>query len=470
MDERMMQFRVGVMVLASIIIVAILSVLFGELPSLGGGTYTVYIHFPQARGVTNGTPIRNRGILVGRVTDTRFADDGGVIVTAEINSDVTLRRNELCTVSSTLLGDAELEFAASSDPNLSTEPIAPDELVVGVVAADPMKLISSLEGDLSTAIKSMAVTAQSITATSDEIGQLAGTANTFVNENRDQIRRIVDEAGDTLASIRTAADGVNQITGDVASIQTTVDSANLNLNNLESVTAPLVERGPELVESIETAIADISDLTTNLVSFTEALSEPEGTVGRLLNDDQLYNELLETVDNVNGLTRDLRPILKDARVFTDKIARRPSSLVFNGFRQRSGIQSPAAATAHDVGPPAVPSPEICKSSGTMPCAGLGSGNVARKRMFSMIDTPSKSSQYRSSIRNRTRSPSTGTVSVNILTCCPLDISSWPSIQIEIVSESVPGATISITFRSLSTSGFGAMCVSTPILLVRSNGI
>ena len=359
MDERMMQFRVGVMVLASIIIVAILSVLFGELPSLGGGDYTVYIHFPQARGVTNGTPIRNRGILVGRVTDTRFADDGGVIVTAQIDADVELKRNELATVSSTLLGDAEIEFAASADPTLPKDVIKPEDLLVGVVQSDPMRVISSLEGDLSTAIQSLAVTAKSITNTSDEIGELAGTANTFVTDNRDQIRRIVDEAESALASIGAAARGVETLTGDeqlmtnlktsiselpdmlrdtrdvVASIQTTVDSANRNLNNLESVTAPLGERGPELVESIETAIADISDLTTNLVSFTEALSEPEGTIGRLLNDDQLYFEVLETVENVNQLMRDVRPILGDARVFTDKIARRPNSLIFG---RRSGIK------------------------------------------------------------------------------------------------------------------------------------
>lgn len=365
MDERMMQFRVGVMVLASVILVAILSVLFGELPNRSG-TYTIYVHFPQARGVTNGTPIRNRGILVGRVTDTRFADDGGVVVTGQIDRDIELRRNEICTVSSTFLGDAELEFSTSPDPTLPTDLIKENDLLVGVVQSDPMRLISSLEGDLTTAIQSLAVTANSITSTSDEIGKLAGTANAFVTDNRDQIRRIVDEAEMALANISDAARGVNQITGDeqligdlktslselpimlretrdvVSSIQTTVDSANRNLNNLESVTAPLGERGPELVESIETAITDLSDLTTNLVSFTEALSEPEGTIGRLLNDDQLYYEVLETVDNLNQLTgdlrRDIRPILSDARVFTDKIARRPSELVLGGLRRRSGIK------------------------------------------------------------------------------------------------------------------------------------
>ena len=38
MDERVMQFRVGVMVLATLIVTAILLVMFGKLPTLIGRT------------------------------------------------------------------------------------------------------------------------------------------------------------------------------------------------------------------------------------------------------------------------------------------------------------------------------------------------------------------------------------------------------------------------------------------------
>jgi ABC-type transporter Mla subunit MlaD len=73
MDERALQFRVGFMVLAALISAAILAAIFGNLPSLGLGSKTIDVRFPEAPGATVGTPVRKSGILIGRVTGIRFA-------------------------------------------------------------------------------------------------------------------------------------------------------------------------------------------------------------------------------------------------------------------------------------------------------------------------------------------------------------------------------------------------------------
>jgi len=101
MDERVMQFRVGVMVLATLIIAAILVVLFGEVPSLVRGSYTVYVVFPQAPGVTKDTPVRKSGVLIGRVSSVELLDEGGVRVTLRIDAGVHLFSNEVCRINST---------------------------------------------------------------------------------------------------------------------------------------------------------------------------------------------------------------------------------------------------------------------------------------------------------------------------------------------------------------------------------
>ena len=86
MNERIMQFRVGVMILATILIAAILVLLFMGSSPLLHGTYTIYIKFSDAPGVTRDTPVRKAGIRIGRVRNVQFADDdAGVIVTAEID-------------------------------------------------------------------------------------------------------------------------------------------------------------------------------------------------------------------------------------------------------------------------------------------------------------------------------------------------------------------------------------------------
>jgi ABC-type transporter Mla subunit MlaD len=54
MNDRVMQFRVGVVVLATAIITGILIVLFGDLPSLVQSTYPLRMSFADARGVADG--------------------------------------------------------------------------------------------------------------------------------------------------------------------------------------------------------------------------------------------------------------------------------------------------------------------------------------------------------------------------------------------------------------------------------
>ena len=138
MDERVVQFRVGVTVLAALIITGILVLLFGELPSVVRGSYTVYVEFPSAPGVAQDTPIRKSGILIGRVTKVQFAPNSDVLVTASIDGGVELFRDEAVRINSGLLGDAELEFVPGSRQPTTRVPIKAGDLLAGSVSVDPL--------------------------------------------------------------------------------------------------------------------------------------------------------------------------------------------------------------------------------------------------------------------------------------------------------------------------------------------
>ena len=81
-------------------------------------------------------------------------------------------------------------------------------------------------------------------------------------------------------------------------------------------------------------------MLSQLVQFSEALNNREGTLGQLLHDRQLYDQISASMSNIEHLSRRLRPILEDARVFTDKVARDPGRLGVKGMldRRQSGIK------------------------------------------------------------------------------------------------------------------------------------
>jgi phospholipid/cholesterol/gamma-HCH transport system substrate-binding protein len=110
MNSRVIEFRVGVLVLVSLVLAGILALLFGDMPRVLRPTYTIFVEFPDARGVRQGSPVRKSGVLIGRVTDIDFAEKGGVRLTLEIDSEVKLLHSEVCQIRTSLLGDAELHF------------------------------------------------------------------------------------------------------------------------------------------------------------------------------------------------------------------------------------------------------------------------------------------------------------------------------------------------------------------------
>jgi phospholipid/cholesterol/gamma-HCH transport system substrate-binding protein len=363
MDERVVQFRVGVMVLATFIIAGILVVLFGSLPNFTTPRNTVYITFRQALGVSRDTPVRKSGILIGRVTDVEL-EDSGVLITAEINSHVKLYTNEICQVGSSLLGgDAVIQFVGFND-KLPREPIENGSRIVGISTVDPAQAISNLEGTLATAVSS-------VSTTSDEIGKLAHRVSDLLENNDEQIARVVSKAELALDQIRLIADNTNSVIGDkntqdklkqalndlpdvlrdtreaVTGFKVTLQAADRNLQNMEGLTRPLGQRGPELVDTIDRTMNKLDRVMTELEQFSTSINDPNGSLGQLINNPELYQRVSSSVQNIENLTRQLQPVVRDAREFSNKIARHPELLGVRGALSPStgakqGLFSPSA--------------------------------------------------------------------------------------------------------------------------------
>ncbi len=351
------------MVVVTAIITGILVALFGELPAFKE-TYILRIKFPEAPGVTPDTPVRKSGILIGRVVEHEFADDGGVIVTARLNRDVPLKQNEVCRIKGSLLGDAVLEFVPSGDPRRPDAPVDPGELQQGIVAADPLDVMNDFRGEFSQAIAS-------VVRSSDRVGQTAESVNRLLSRNEEKIDDIVSNADETLSTIKTTFENANKMIGDDASreqlakaiqqmpdlmtetrqvvgrLNDTITLVDNNLRNIEDLTEPLSERGPQIVARVDQTLARLDDVVIEVQAFSRSLRNREGTLGQLIHNRELYDNLNQTVVNIEELTRKLRPIVDDARVFSDKIARHPGIIVRDAIKPQPGVKGVHPAAYQD---------------------------------------------------------------------------------------------------------------------------
>ena len=368
MDERVIQFRVGVVVLASAIVAAILVMLVGAVPNPLQSKYTIYVGFPTAPGVSVDTPIRKDGVLIGRVSNVKLLDEGGVLVTLRIDGQYKLQKSDICRIANaSILGDAIVEFVPSGRPQAAKEFLVDGDFRPdGMVAASPfdaINVILNLEKDLGHAIRS-------IDAAGQEVAVGARNLNTVVTNNEDQLQRILVRSEQALDSFNTAMVAINGIVSDeelnaalkgslkelpqmFADAKLTLGEAretfsgfkemsaraNTNLANVEKLTKPLGERGENIAKNLDSSVETISSLLEQLAEMSERLNNSDGTLGKLVRDDELYQRLNRAAASVEKVTRDARPIVDDLKVFAQKIADDPRQLGVKGAldKRQAGI-------------------------------------------------------------------------------------------------------------------------------------
>jgi phospholipid/cholesterol/gamma-HCH transport system substrate-binding protein len=127
---------------------------------------------------------------------------------------------------------------------------------------------------------------------------------------------------------------MNDVRDVAQAIQAPIEAIDRNLKNLEGFTEPLGRNGEEVAKSLIDGMNGLSRIVEELTVLVDALNSRNGTIGRLIHDPAVYdnlNRLLcnsnQVVMKINGLAMQLRPILDDVRTFTYKIAVEPGRVL-----------------------------------------------------------------------------------------------------------------------------------------------
>ena len=356
MNERLLKFQVGVIVLAALAASLILIILLGAWPNLFESYYTVYAEFPEAPGVARDAPVLKSGIKIGRVHKVQLQENGDVLLTLEIDTEFRVRKSEICRIStgSLITGDAVLEFYTPLGQHPSTSFLQDSDSITGAVASNPFQTFTNLEGEMGAAIVS-------IQRAGNQVSDLASTLQSLVGDNGEQIKRIIDKTEVALEQFNRTANAVNELVGDpqlneqlksalnslptiFANVQQTLSEtretlaafkdtsirAQRNLANLENFTGPLADRGDQLADDLAGSVSNVNKLLSQLVEFSDKLNSGQGTLGALTHNRELYDRLERILMNVETATRKIQPIMDDVRVLTDKISRDPRMLGVKG--------------------------------------------------------------------------------------------------------------------------------------------
>jgi phospholipid/cholesterol/gamma-HCH transport system substrate-binding protein len=366
MTERQLQFRVGMFSIVAVALTGVMVFKFGALKSLLEPQYTIAIHFESAPGLYPSTPVRKSGVAIGSVQKVTFDDKrGGVTAIVQIKEHYRLRADAQPLLTRSLLGDAAIEFT----PGRSRRVIQPGETIDGVSPDGPMEIVRRLEDKLNG-------TLDSFDSTSREWERVGKNINNLVETNRGNLDEVVERAAESLEqftlTMKTANQtlaNANNIIGDpqnqenlrktlaampkmiaethqtISAVKSAVETADENLENLKDVTGPLAQRSASIVTKLDGTMSNLESLSGELNQFAHLVNDGDGTIKKLAADPELYENMNRSAASLAILLKNLQPVVKDLRIFSDKVARHPELIGVSGaIKGSSGIKEPPPET------------------------------------------------------------------------------------------------------------------------------
>ena len=266
--------RVGLFVLCGLVALAIVTVLLGDIHI--EKRYKIKIIFSDTSGLPEKAQVRRAGVVVGKVTDIKLVEDKAQVV-ASIRRDVKIHKDaQARIVSFGIVGTKYLEITSGSEE----EPLLEDgDTIMGI---EPVSIDRAVEevllgvGDLVKKIKEI--------GKEEELGK--------------SLRLILDNMGDVTEKLnRALGPGGREL--------------NETIKNLRQLTTNMREITDSLdQETIANSLEKLDKTLDEVARVAEKLNKGEGTIGRLLTDERMGEQIEEVVESLQESSEQARKILE----------------------------------------------------------------------------------------------------------------------------------------------------------------
>lgn len=336
MKERSRNIMVGLTTLAGLCGLAGLLLLFGKVPQWLRPAYRMQFQFVNAGGLNTASRVKLNGIDIGKVVNLELATppDRGVRATAEIDHHIRLPQATLAFIRAPLLGgsptlaletqtltDAELADLLPTDGTalltgkegsmLSTFSDQLDRTVTESVKALRSDLNRALDGFDSIKADFHHLSTQ-WTSVGQNVNQLLEPRDPAAVERGDvpaNLTTVLARADGRLAELKTALAGLNQVLGDeklLTDVRTTVSQMRDASGNAKELTAKLNQQSEQLTTRLVALADDLSKTLAGVNKLTEQARAGDGTMGKLLNDPALFNNLNDAVQRISAAADEIR--------------------------------------------------------------------------------------------------------------------------------------------------------------------
>jgi len=262
-----------------------------------------YAVFENIEGLTSSNAV----VINGKQVGTVYSTDGGedmrkITVALTINQLINIPDNSIAVITPSVLGVTSMEIRLGNSKVYKKEGDTLASIASKGMLADAFQKVDPVLLEVSNMIRSLdsvLVTVNSVfdTNTKNNIKSVMANLNNTTASlaiSSASLQAILNTQSGALAK---TLNNVSDITGTLKNSDKKIDQT---LTNLETTTSKLSKL--DLEKTLTTINATISDLKNTI----EKVNSDKGSIGLLINDPKLYNNLSATSNKLNLLLDDVR--------------------------------------------------------------------------------------------------------------------------------------------------------------------
>lgn len=259
----------------------------------------LYAKYTQVDGLAVSKPVLINGYQIGRVAALELQPDATIKATLKINGKYEIPKNTIARLEGTdLLGSKAIVLTLGNDKNF---------------AQDGDFLQTNVEKGLMETFQPVQKKAELIITKMDSI---LSSINTILNPNlQKNIDRSFTSIAGTLTSLESTSKKVDALVGSESSKLSSI------LSNVEAITANFKSNGARIdavmknlntmtdkvaAVNFEETVNNANKAMADLQGMISDLKNGKGTLGALLNDRQMYDNLTNASKNLDALMIDLK--------------------------------------------------------------------------------------------------------------------------------------------------------------------
>ena len=292
------------------LVVVSLAILFWGLNYLKGNdifkqSSFYYVVYERIDGLLEANKVTLNGYQIGQVKSIEFEKGytGRLVVKLQINSTFQLPQNSVAQiVSSDIMGTRSINMILSDEKTFH----ASEDTIAGAIESDLKEQVSMQVLPIKNKAEQLLNTIDSAITILTVIFNEDARAN--LSESFENINKTIENAesitSDLKNIVESEKESIKQI---VVNIEEITEFLNRNTQELEKTISNLSSFSDTLANlEVSPVLTNITLASNQILEVIQKLNDNKSTAGLLLNDDELYNELVAFTENLSFLIKDIQ--------------------------------------------------------------------------------------------------------------------------------------------------------------------